>query len=76
MLTDTSKLRGGLNQKTLRCRFRLALFRSRLGGVYFSFVVCPDFFSASSYSDLVMLDLSALEEFRDNLSLIIFLVVF
>ena len=75
-LVDKSKLSGGLNQKTLRCRFRLVLFRSRLGGVYCSFVVCPDFFSASSYSYLVMLNLSAPEEFRDNLSLIILLVVF
>ena len=72
MLVDTSKLNGGLNQMTLRCRFLLTLFCSWLGGVYVSFIVCPHFFSASWYSNLVFLNISALEEFRGNLSLIIF----
>ena len=75
-LVDTSKLNGGLNQMILRCRFLLTLFCSWLGGVYVSFVVCPHFFSASSYSNLVLLNISALEEFRDNLSLIIFVSCF
>ena len=60
----------------LRCRFLLTLFCSWLGGVYVSFVVCPHFFSASSYSNLVLLNISALKEFRDNLSLIIFVSCF
>ena len=60
----------------LRWRFRLALFCSWLGGVYVSFVLCPHFFSASSYSNLVLLNTSALEEFRDNLLLIIFVSCF
>ena len=72
MLVDTSKLNGGLNQMILRCRFLLTLFCSWLGGVYVSFNVCPHFFSASWYSNLVFLNISALEEFRDNLSLTIF----
>ena len=74
-LVDTSKLNGGLNQMILRCRFLLTLFCSWLGGVYVSFVVCPHFFSAFSYFNLVLLNLSALEEFRDNLSLIIFTTI-
>ena len=60
----------------LRCSFRLTLFCSGLGGVYISFVVYPHFFSASSYSNLMLLNISALEEFRDNLSLIIFVSCF
>ena len=43
----------------------------RLGVVY-SFVVRPHFFSASRYSNLVLLNISALEEFHENLALIIF----
>ena len=60
----------------LRCSFRLTLFCSGLGWVYVSFVVYPHFFSASSYSNLMLLNLSALEEFHDNLSLIIFVSCF
>ena len=75
-LVDTSKLNGGLNQMILRCRFFLTLFCSWLGGVYVSFVQCPHFFSVSSYSNLVLLNISALEEFRENLSLIIFVSCF
>ena len=60
----------------LRCSFRLTLFFSGLGGVYVSFVVYPHFFSASSYSNLMLLNISALDEFRDNLSLIIFVSCF
>ena len=56
----------------LRCRFCLALFCSWLGGLYVSFVVCLHFFSTSSYSDLVLLYISALEEFYDNVLLIVF----
>ena len=75
-LVDTSKLIDGLIQMVLRCLFLLTLFCSWLGGVYVSIVVCPQFFSASSYSNLVLLNISALEEFCDNLSLIIFVICF
>ena len=75
-LVDTSKLNGGLNQMILRCRFCLALFCLWLVGVFDRFIVCPHYFSASSYSNLVLLNISALEEFRDNLSLIIFVLLF
>ena len=60
----------------LRCRFLLTLFCSWLGGVYVSFLVCPHFFSASSCSNLVLLNTSALEEFHGILSLIIFVNCF
>ena len=73
-LVDTSN--DGLNQMILRCRFLLTLFCSWIGVVYVSIVVCPHFSSASSYSNLVLLNISALEEFRDNLSLIIFVSCF
>ena len=75
-LDGTSKLNDGLNQTILRCPFLLMLFCSWLGRAYVSFVACPHFFSASSYSNLVLLNISALEEFRDNLSLIIFVSCF
>ena len=51
-LVDTYKLSGGLNKMILRCRFLLTLFCLWLGGIYVNFVVCPHFFSASSYSNL------------------------
>ena len=38
--------------------------------------MCPNFLSASSYSNLVLLNISALKEFRDSLSLIIFVSCF
>ena len=60
----------------LRCRFLLTLLCSWLGGIYISFIVCPHFFRASSYSNLVLLNISALEEVLDNLSLIIFVSCF
>ena len=75
-LVDTSKLNGGLNQMILRCRFLATLFCSWLGGVYVSFVVCLHFFNPSSYSNLVLLNISTLEESRDNLSLITFVSCF
>ena len=75
-LVDTSKLNGGLNQMILRCRFLATLFCSWLGGVYVSFVVCLHFFNPSSYSNLVLLNISTLEESRDNPSLIIFVSCF
>ena len=71
-----SKLIDGLIQMVLRCLFLLTLFCSWLGGVYVCIVVCPQFFRASSYSNLVLLNISALEEFCDNLSLIIFVSCF
>ena len=56
----------------LRCRFCLALFCSGLGRVYVRFVEYPHFFSASSYSSLMLFNISALGEFCDNPSLIVF----
>ena len=75
-LVDTSKLNGGLDQMILCCSFLLMLFCSWLVGVYVSFVVCPNFLSASSYSNLVLLNISALKQFRDSLSAIIFVSCF
>ena len=75
-LVGTSKLNGGLNQMILRFPFLLMLFCSWLGGVYVSFVVCPNFLSNSSYSNLVLLNISALKQFRDSLSVIIFVSCF
>ena len=75
-LIDTSKLNGGLNQMILRCRFCLALFCLWLVGVFDRFIACSHYFSAYSYSNLVLLNISALEEFRKNLSLIIFVLIF
>ena len=60
----------------LRFRFLATLFCSWLGGVYVSFVVCLHFFNPSSYSNLVLLNISTLEESRDNPSLIIFVSCF
>ena len=70
-LIDTSKFISGLNQMILRCPFCLTFFCSRLRRGYFSYVVCPHFFSVSSCYNLVFPNISALNEFRDNLSLII-----
>ena len=74
-LVDTEKLTGELNQMILCCCFRFALSYSWLIGVYVSFIVCHIFSVLFHIVILELLNISALEEFRDNLALIRFATV-
>ena len=74
-LVDTEKLTGELNQMILCCCFRFALSYSWLIGVYISFIVCHIFSVLFHIVILELLNISALEEFRDNLALIRFVTV-
>ena len=74
-LVDTEKLTGGLNQMNLCCCFRFALSYSWLIGVYVSFIVCHIFSVLFHILILELLNISALEEFRDNLALIRFVTI-
>ena len=75
----TFKLKGGLNQ-IIFCVLLLVLFCLSflvlLGCVHFSFALWPHFFSASSWSGFDCSNISALEEFLDNFSLMVWVRCF